>query len=261
MRINENYFDSIHADDLDNENDVTKELEESFPMDVLQWYKDNKQYELMIVSSKNFQSNVFADVEAAVRYTRKKIQRVVDMFQPDHSEIQTVTIFKRHAEEWAHFGVVQEKPVGTSKDVKDAGPGPGVIQWHGPLQIYFKVCVHIPESIEQYLRFTAALYAALNSPEDNRSINTTRHAVDLYFRDSYGKFRGKRDKNLVNKNIVNDAPYIVMRYGGGRAGATMWETKAKIEDNIKTLGLFQEQNAWEGHQNIIKGVLNFINRY
>ena len=45
MRINEDYFDSIHADDLDNENEVTRELEESFPMDVLQWYKDNKQYE------------------------------------------------------------------------------------------------------------------------------------------------------------------------------------------------------------------------
>lgn len=80
MRINEDYFDSIHADDLDNENDVTVETQESFPMDVLQWYKDNEQYELMIVASKNFVSNVFSDVEASVRYTRKKIQRVVDMF-------------------------------------------------------------------------------------------------------------------------------------------------------------------------------------
>ena len=52
-----------------------------------------------------------------------------------------------------------------------------------------------------------------------------------------------------------------MRYGGGRGGATMWEIKAKIEDNIKNLGLFQTRNAWEGQQNIIKGVLNFMNRY
>ena len=261
MRLNEDYFDSIHADDFDNENDITVEKTESFPMDVLQWYKENKRYNAMFVVSKNFYSEIFKDVEASVRYIRKKIERVVDMFQPDHSEIQSVTIFKHNADEWAHFGVIQEKPVNTRKDVKDAGPGPGIIQWHGPKQIYFKVCLNIPDNIEEYLRLTAALYAALNSPEDNRPINTTQHAVELYIRDSYGKFRARKTRDNSNKNIVTDHPYIVMRYGGGRGGATMWEVKAKIEGNIKNLGLFQTRNAWEGQQNIIKGVLNFMNRY
>ena len=63
MRLNEDYFDSIHADDFDNENDITVEKTESFPMDVLQWYKENKRYNAMFVVSKNFYSEIFKDVE------------------------------------------------------------------------------------------------------------------------------------------------------------------------------------------------------
>jgi len=35
MRLNEDYFDNINADDFDSENDITVEKTESFPMDVL----------------------------------------------------------------------------------------------------------------------------------------------------------------------------------------------------------------------------------
>lgn len=80
MRLNEDYFDSIQADDFDNENDITVEKTESFPMGVLQWYKENKRYNAMFIVSKNFYDGIFKDVEASVRYTRKKIERVVDMF-------------------------------------------------------------------------------------------------------------------------------------------------------------------------------------